>query len=140
MLQKEVVERILAKPGKMSLLSASVQFYAEPELITKVPSKDFYPSPKVESAVIKIVLRKENLGQQKFGSEFKEKLFWQLLKFGFSAKRKMLKKNLSAGYRIPIKIIEESFEKSGISNQARAQDLSLENWLNLFGYILKNVL
>src|SRR3989338_11457359 len=54
MLQKEVAERITAKPGKMSLLAVSVQFYANAEIIKTVPRDFFWPKPEVDSAIIKI--------------------------------------------------------------------------------------
>ncbi|TAN33552.1 ribosomal RNA small subunit methyltransferase A [Patescibacteria group bacterium] len=57
MVQKEVAERICAGPGDMSLLAVSVQYYAEPEIIMKVPKTFFWPEPKVDSAVIKLSLR-----------------------------------------------------------------------------------
>ena len=58
MVQKEVAMRIVAKPPDMSRLAASVQFWAEPEIIMKVPRKDFFPQPKVDSAVL--LLKKKN--------------------------------------------------------------------------------
>jgi 16S rRNA (adenine1518-N6/adenine1519-N6)-dimethyltransferase len=61
MLQKEVAERICAKPGKMSLLALSVQFYAEPEIIAYVPKENFWPMPQVGSAIIKIKIKNSPL-------------------------------------------------------------------------------
>ncbi len=55
MLQKEVAQRIAAKPGEMSLLAVSVQFYAEPKIIAKVPASAFWPKPEVDSAIVKII-------------------------------------------------------------------------------------
>ena len=57
MLQKEVAERICAKPGDMSLLALSVQLFAEPEIIQYVPKEDFWPSPEVNSAIIQIKIK-----------------------------------------------------------------------------------
>ena len=59
MLQKEVAERIAAPAGGMSLLSVSVQFYAEPEIIEKVAKENFWPVPEVDSAIIKLKIKKE---------------------------------------------------------------------------------
>ena len=54
MVQKEVAEAIVAKPGHMSLLSVSVQFYGEPRIISYIPAQCFYPAPKVDSAILRI--------------------------------------------------------------------------------------
>ncbi len=56
MVQKEIAQAITAKPGEMSLLAVSVQFYGKPKVITYVPAECFYPAPKVESAVLRIDL------------------------------------------------------------------------------------
>jgi len=54
LLQKEVAERIVAKPGNHSILSITTQFYADPEIVMYVPRDNFYPAPDVDSAVVKI--------------------------------------------------------------------------------------
>ena len=130
MLQKEVVDRICAKPGKMSLLGISVQYFSSPELICNVPKNVFWPEPKVDSAVVKLVCNKEA-----FVEKMKpiEKEFFRLVKIGFSSKRKMLKNNLTSGYQISQKQAEEYIIKSGLDAKVRAQELSLENWLKLLG-------
>lgn len=127
MLQKEVAQRIVAKAPDMSLLSASVQFYATAEIILEVGRDKFYPSPEVDSAVIKIKPIPNRLK-----SYTEEKKFFSILKIGFAAKRKMLKNNLSLGLKIDIKTIEELFEKNGISLKARAEELTIAHWLNLY--------
>jgi 16S rRNA (adenine1518-N6/adenine1519-N6)-dimethyltransferase len=128
MLQKEVAERIAAKPGKMSLLAVSVQFYAEAEILFNVGKEDFWPSPEVESAVIKIKVDKEK------NKDIDVKKFFQLVKIGFSAKRKMLKKNLSAGLRIPADEVEEKIVSAGFDGRVRAQELSVDDWKKLLEY------
>ncbi len=124
MLQKEVVDRITAKPGSMSLLALSVQFYAEAEKVIEVPAKDFWPAPEVDSAVIKIRLKK------KF-PEIDEKDFFRIAKIGFSAKRKMLKKNLANGLHLSIEETAEMIQKIGLKETVRAQELSVDNWIEL---------
>lgn len=124
MLQKEVAERIAAKPGEMSLLAVSVQFYAEAEVIEQVPAKLFWPAPEVDSAVIRIRAKK-TLPQAD------ERDFFRLVKFGFSAKRKMLKNNLAGGYHISQTEAVSRLKEAGIGEKARAEDLSLEDWLRL---------
>lgn len=134
MLQKEVVDRILAKAGSHSLLSLSVQFYGVPELITFVSKSNFWPQPEVDSAILRIKLKdKKELAVERE----KERLFFRLLKFGFSAKRKKLKNNLAGALRVKTEIISAKFELLEIKDSVRAQELSLEEWVKLFAH-LKN--
>ena len=127
MLQKEVAERIVAKPGDMSLLGLSVQFYAEAKLIAQVSRHDFWPEPAVDSAIIKIIVRNKN-----FCSLPDTKIFFRLAKIGFSAKRKMLKNNLAAGLKIDQLEIEKILKSINIKPTARAQDLGVKEWLELY--------
>jgi 16S rRNA (adenine1518-N6/adenine1519-N6)-dimethyltransferase len=124
MLQKEVAERICAMPGKMSLLAVSVQFYVRPEIMQNVPKENFWPVPEVDSAIIKLKIKNKN-------SQINEKDFFRLVKFGFSAKRKMLKNNLAAGFRISQTEAEKRIIKAGFNGKIRAQELSVDDWLKL---------
>jgi len=125
MLQKEVAERITAEPGEMSLLAVSVQFYARPEIIEIVPKKCFWPEPEVDSAIVKITPLNPRLS----GGREREREFFRLVKFGFSARRKMLKNNLAAGLRIGQ---AEAAAKTGFNEKIRAQELAVADWLKLF--------
>lgn len=122
MLQKEVAQRICAKPGDMSLLALSVQFYADPEIIEIVPKNNFWPAPKVDSAIIKIRVKREER------KDVEEKNFFRLAKFGFSAKRKMLKNNLAGGLRIKPAEAEAILVKAGFNPKIRAEDLGVGDW------------
>lgn len=127
MLQKEVAERIIAKPPEMSILAVSVQYFADAEIISCVNKDNFWPQPEVDSAIIKIDLRK------KIESDVdKEKRFFQLVKIGFSSRRKMLKNNLMSGYKIDQETAKDRLKSAGLSEKVRAQDLSVEDWKNLF--------
>lgn len=128
LLQKEVVDRIVSTPPDMSLLSISVQFYADVYKISEVGKENFYPAPKIDSAIIKIVPKKEKI----FNDYQIEKKFFRLLKIGFSAKRKMLKNNLSLGLKLEQKLLEDIFLSLNINPKCRAEDLSLANWLEIF--------
>lgn len=132
MLQKEVVSRIIARPPKMSLLSLSVQFYAEVELMLDVPRNNFYPSPEVDSAIIKIIPNKKLLDSYQ-----EEKKFFKLLRVAFSAKRKMLKNNLEIGLKIDEEIIKKVFKELDLDLKVRAEQISLEEWLKIYG-LFKN--
>lgn len=123
MIQKEVAERVTAKPGQMSLLALNCQLYATPKFLFQVSKNSFWPKPEVDSAVISLT-PKETKGVN-------EKKFWQLAKIGFSSKRKMLANNLATGLHLEKKEIQEKLIKAKINPAARAQDLSIEDWLNL---------
>jgi 16S rRNA (adenine1518-N6/adenine1519-N6)-dimethyltransferase len=125
LVQREVAERICARPGQMSILSVSVQLYAKPELLFFVGKESFWPVPEVESAVIRIV---------PFAS-FKNAPtdeFFRLVRIGFSSKRKTLVNNLSSGLRLSKKVVEEKMKKAGLFSTQRAQELSVEDWKRLF--------
>ena len=124
MLQKEVVDRIVAGPGKMSILAISVQFYADVEKICFVEKNKFFPAPEVDSAVIRIVTKKDKF-------KVDEKQFFRLVKIGFSAKRKMLKNNLANGYHISDQKVQEILINRGFSPKTRAQELSLPDWIKI---------
>ncbi|MBU4360987.1 ribosomal RNA small subunit methyltransferase A [Patescibacteria group bacterium] len=125
MVQKEVAERIIAKPGKMSILSVMCQFYADVELVSVVGRENFWPEPEVDSAIIKLKIKSEKL-------KINEDKFIKLVKIGFSSKRKMLKNNLANGLKIPAQKIEKILEKIGLDKKIRAQELLVEEWVKLF--------
>ncbi|MBI5023239.1 MAG: ribosomal RNA small subunit methyltransferase A, partial [Candidatus Magasanikbacteria bacterium] len=122
LVQKEVAERVCARPGKMSVLSVMAQYYGAPKIIAKVSSSAFWPAPKVDSAILKIVIKKRWPAED-------EKKFFQIVKIGFSQKRKMLKNNLSA--LADEKKIAAVMRTVGIAEKARAQELGVEQWVNL---------
>lgn len=118
----------------MSLLALSVQHYGKAELIREVKAGNFWPEPKVDSAVIKITLCKK-----KFKPE-DDKLFFRLLKAAFSAKRKMLKNNLVGGLQLDPELVSETLLFLKIPKTSRAENLSLENWYDLFATLRKFML
>ena len=131
LVQKEVAQRILASPGDMSVLAFSVQYYAKVEFVMDVKKELFEPIPKVDSAVIKIT----RLISPPFNADTK-KLF-RLVKAGFGEKRKMLRNSLSGGLGIETVEVEKLLENSNIPPTARAQELGMENWKDLYTNSLK---
>lgn len=131
MLQKEVAERIAAVPPDMSVLAISVQYYATPKIIRGVKAGNFWPEPKVDSAIIKIDI-KSQAGNAQIGNAITQKNFFKMIKIGFSSKRKMLKNNLAAGLRVEPSIMAELLSRVGIKAATRAEDLFLEDWQKLF--------
>jgi len=133
MLQKEVAERIIAQSPHMNLLAFSVQYFAQAELIKIIKADNFWPQPEVDSALISIEYKTKRLKNglvDKEQLEYDRKIF-QLVKIGFSAKRKMLKNNLSAGLNIKEDIIRNYLIKSNLKEDCRAQNLSVNDWKNL---------
>ncbi|RLC37253.1 ribosomal RNA small subunit methyltransferase A [Candidatus Falkowbacteria bacterium] len=124
MLQKEVAERICARPPRMSLLAVSVQLYTQVEIMDYVGKENFWPEPKVDSAIIKLKVKSEKL-------KVNEKEFFRLVKIGFSAKRKMLKNNLSVGFKIPGSEVEKRLLKADFNKKIRPGELSVNQWIKL---------
>ena len=129
MLQKEVAERLIAQPGEMSMLALSVQFFGDIEIIREVKAGNFWPEPKIDSAIIRLIIKEEKRGEISYDEE---KAFFRLAKFGFSAKRKMLKNNLASGLKISNLEAEKLLQIVSLDNKVRAQDLSVDNWQKLF--------
>jgi len=130
LVQKEVAERIAAKPGQMSMLSVSTQLYYMPKLGIIVPAKLFDPVPKVDSQVI--VLTK--LTNPLFNNLDTEKYF-RVVKAGFSSRRKKLKSSISAGMGISKADAEDALKQADIDPNLRAQNLSLEQWYEVSKYL-----
>ncbi|UOG67337.1 16S rRNA (adenine(1518)-N(6)/adenine(1519)-N(6))-dimethyltransferase RsmA [Candidatus Nanosynbacter sp. HMT-352] len=126
LVQKEVAERIAAEAGNMSILSVSVQIFAEAELDIEVPRQFFTPPPKVDSQVV--VLRTRN---NPLITPEDQRDFFRIVKSGFSAKRKKLRSSLSGGLGIDKGVAEELLKNAGISPDARAEDLAIDDWKKL---------
>ena len=130
LVQKEVADRIAADPGDMSILAIAAQVYAEASLGIEVPKEYFTPPPKVDSQVIVLRTRGEPLVLPE-----DEKRFFRLVKAGFSAKRKKLRSSLAGGLSIDKQEVETILDAVGISPDARAEDLSIEDWRRLMEYM-----
>jgi 16S rRNA (adenine1518-N6/adenine1519-N6)-dimethyltransferase len=126
LIQKEVAERLAAKPGDMSILAVSAQIYAEVELSDVVPARFFTPPPKVDSQVVVLKTRPQALV-----SVEDEKLFFRVVKAGFSAKRKKLRSSISSGMHISKSEAEELLKSVAINPDDRAEQLSLQDWSRL---------
>ena len=126
LVQKEVAERIAAEAGNMSILSVSVQIFAEAELDIEVPRQFFTPPPKVDSQVVVLRTRDDPLITPE-----DQRDFFRIVKAGFSAKRKKLRSSLSGGLGIDKSVAEELLKNAGISPDARAEDLAIEDWKRL---------
>jgi 16S rRNA (adenine1518-N6/adenine1519-N6)-dimethyltransferase len=127
LIQKEVAERVAAQPGQMSILSVSAQFYCEVSLGPVVGRALFMPPPKVDSQVLVLKYRTEPLFD---GVD--PKLFFRLVKAGFSQKRKTLVNSLSAGLAISKDQARAMLGTADVPENTRAQALSLDDWYALY--------
>lgn len=127
LVQKEVAERICAKPGDMSILALSVQAYGQPEIIDIVPKKSFFPAPEVDSAILKIRIENKEFRIK----QEQEKDLFRLFHIGFASKRKTLANNLMAGFHLDKKKALDIIESVGLGENVRAQELSLSQWQEL---------
>jgi 16S rRNA (adenine1518-N6/adenine1519-N6)-dimethyltransferase len=123
LVQQEVAERLTAAPGDLSLLGVSVQFYARPRLIASVPASSFYPPPRVDSAIVRLDVYErpplEGAARERF---------FQVVRAGFSQKRKTLRNALMLGLDRPAPVVEGWLSAAGIDARRRAETLSLEEW------------
>jgi 16S rRNA (adenine1518-N6/adenine1519-N6)-dimethyltransferase len=126
MIQKEVAQRILAKPPEMNLLALSTQYYAEPELVSYVSKGSFRPEPNVDSAVIKLIPKTTySLSAEK------EEIFFKIIKSAFAGKRKQLINTLPAVIGKNKEETSGILKEAGIDPQARPETLPLETWIGL---------
>lgn len=123
MLQKEVAQRIVAKPPKMSLLSVSVQYHSKPKIVGYVSKGSFYPQPKVDSAIIRLENRKEKVENRKDTEKF-----FKIARAGFAGKRKQLGNNLSSALKLPRQEVDAKLLLAAVAPQRRAETLTIEEW------------
>lgn len=125
LIQKEVGDRLVAKPSTKaySALSVRMQYLANCELVCDVPAKAFYPPPKVDSVVVKLCPKIIDYPANN------PQLLGQLIKLGFSSRRKMLKNNLKS--LINPENLTILLEKIAIKPQSRAENLSVRDWISL---------
>jgi len=142
MVQREVGERMVAKPGRMSLLSVMAQYYSEPKILFSVSKGNFWPQPKVDSVVVKLKVKSSPpISSVKSSRSLKanqpkaeklkvnDEIFFRVVKAGFSAKRKMLKNNLGGIYGI--EKVKQALKEIGLDEKVRAQEISVDKWIEL---------
>ncbi len=123
MVQKEVAQRIIAQPPKMNLLAISVQFFAKPKIVHYVSKNCFFPKPKVDSAIIKILPQKPLLREKD--------LFFKIVKAGFLHPRKKILKNFEKGLKLKKEKVRFWLESCNIEEERRAESLSIKDWICL---------
>ncbi len=133
MVQKEAADRICAAPGTRDCgaLSCGVSYYSEPKLLFKVGRGSFMPSPNVDSAVIRLDIKRDN------GLDVSdEKMFFRIIRAAFSQRRKQIINPLSGELGISKQELADIFAKSGIKQTARAEELTLGDYACLCGNVI----
>lgn len=129
MVQKEVAERLAASENSPSkqygMLSILAQFNAEVKILSIVKAKSFFPSPKVDSAIVELVIRKEPKIK-----DADHKFLRRVIKICFSSRRKNIKNSLLQG-GFSKSAIEKSLENLGIKHETRGETLSVERFNEL---------
>lgn len=128
MVQREVAERIAAKPGKKDYGAISVlcQYYTNPRLVTIVPANSFYPAPKVDSAVLCMEVCETPNAETK-----DEELFFKVVKAAFAQRRKTLLNCLASGFSCNKAVLTEILEGVGIAPGVRGEKLGLEEFAKI---------
>ena len=135
MVQKEVAQRIAAKPGTADYSAFTVfcQYYSEPELLFDVPAHCFMPQPKVTSAVITLRVRKE-----KPWEVLDEKLFFRVVRSSFAMRRKTLHNGLAAGFPELGKAgAKEILTACGLPENVRGETLGIQEFANIANEIYR---
>lgn len=127
LVQKEVAERVAAAPGAMSLLSVTAQYFWDVSLGRVVLAELFTPPPKVDSQILVLTRREVPLYP-----ETDTKLFFRLVKAGFSERRKTLRNALSGGLHLDKPAAEALLQAAALDAGRRAQSLTLDEWHRLY--------
>lgn len=126
MVQKEVGERMMAKPGEMSVLSVATQLYCAIEPICTVGPAAFSPPPKVDSIVLRLIPRSDL-----HATRYTIEPTISLAKIGFSHRRKQLRQTLAQANVADLAVIDSALAHIGVLKTVRPQELSIEQWCKL---------
>lgn len=136
MIQKEVAERMAAKPGGKDFgsLSIAVQYYSEPDIVCTVPGTVFIPQPNVDSAVIRLKVREQPPVKVQ-----DEQRFFEVVQASFTQRRKTLWNNLKSRYAndLGTEALQAALDEAGIEPSRRGETLSLEEYAKLSDAITK---
>ncbi len=130
MLQREVGERILARPGDLNLLAIGIQVFGRPRQVARVPANAFYPQPKVESEILRIDTYPTPLIQSPVDK------FFKVVSAGFATPRKQLHNSLAQRLWMPPGAAPEILRAVEIDPARRPQTLLIEEWDRLTGEMI----
>ena len=124
MVQKEVADRMLAteKDKEYSSLSVFLKYFSKAEKITNVPKSVFMPQPKIDSTVLKLKLRK-------YRDDVDDSKLFALVHAGFNKRRKTILNSLADA--VDKEKLRLAFDKLGINEKLRAENLSLDDFIDL---------
>ena len=136
MIQKEVAERLTAKPGSADYgaITPAVNYYADVQKLFTVPAGCFYPAPKVDSAVVRFKLRK----LPEYEPENKELMF-EMIKYAFLQRRKTLSNALSANKTLSKDVIDAAIRDCGFDPRVRGEALSIGDFRRLSDALTKKM-
>lgn len=148
LVQKEVAERLAAKPGELSILGVTAQYYWDISLGPVVKAELFTPPPKVDSQIVIMQRRASTVFQSAApataapgfaapsqpidADDFDVKIFFRVVKAGFGARRKTLLNSIGAGLHLAKADTYQLLTAAGINPGLRAQNLSLDDWHKLY--------
>lgn len=135
MMQKEVAERIVAGPGgkDYGALTIGVAYRADTALISTLSPENFYPAPKVDSALLKLTMRENPKVEVD-----DEELFFKIVRTAFRTRRKMLKNTLTRGRLAPAEVLAAAFEELGIAPQRRPETLDITEFAALTNFLSRS--
>ena len=136
MVQKEAAVRICAAPGTRACgaVSVAVQYYSQPQILFDVPRDCFFPAPNVDSAVIRLNIRKE----PPVKLETEEKQFFKLVRAAFGQRRKTVLNSLNTGLGKSKEELSAALQQAGIAPTARAEQLTMEQFGTLCNLLFPN--
>lgn len=128
MVQKEVAEKLVAKPGDAAygLMSVRCRYYCEPAIVAQVPASAFTPPPKVDSAFVNLLFRSEPPAPVK-----DEVLLWRIIRASFGQRRKTLLNTLKGSTHHSAEVLREIFDRLGFSQTVRGEVLEITQWIEL---------
>lgn len=127
MMQKEVGDAIVAQPGNMSVLAVTMQVYSKPRIVSYISAQSFYPSPKVDSAIVRFDMFSQPIVKVADISNF-----LAFVRCGFRSPRKQLRNSLAQGLNVKPGEIIPLLEESHIEPQHRPEALTIEEWETLY--------
>lgn len=132
MVQREVAQRLIARPPQMNLLAVSVQFFAQPRLVRTIPAGAFYPRPQVDSAIVRLDVYASPR------ADIEPARWFHIVRAGFGERRKQLRNALANGLGCSTREIETLLTRAHIAPTRRAETLTLDEWQALYRAFTKS--
>lgn len=130
MVQKEVAERICAKPPDMSLLSVSVQYFGTPRIVSVVSRENFWPVPDVDSAIVAIDVHQPT-------NTSIHQHFFPIVRAAFAHKRKQAWKNIASTFHLDGNTVKAILKDIAGNEKVRAEELEVDQWIKIVKEIEK---